>query len=196
MAHAVHNIMSYVCPGKSFDECEPLQPAPLGVNLLKYIHNVSFVGPQNTQIRFNEDGDAYGFYNIYQYQHHDGKYDYVEVGTWKEGLNIKENSLRYEGIGDEERPKSVCSDPCAVGEIRNHLDQCCWNCVKCREDQYVHDDTCITCEPGWAPNQLKVGCVKLAPEIIDWLSPWAIVPLSFSGIGIIVTIFVVLVFIK
>lgn len=39
------------------------------------------------QIRFNKDGDAYGFYNIYQYQYLEDKqkYDYVPIGTWKEG---------------------------------------------------------------------------------------------------------------
>lgn len=37
------------------------------------------------QIHFNKDGDAYGSYNIYQYQQKDNKYDYVPIGTWKEG---------------------------------------------------------------------------------------------------------------
>lgn len=194
MAHAINNMINDFCPDKIFNNCEKLQPAPLGVNLLKYIHNVSFVGRQNTRIRFNKDGDAYGFYNIYQYQYKDGKYDYVQVGTWKESLDLKNNSLRYEGL--DELPKSVCSDACDLGQIRNHQDQCCWTCVKCRDDAYVQNDTCMTCDPGWAPNPLKIGCDKLSPEIIDWLSPWAIVPLSFSGIGIIATLFVTLVFIK
>lgn len=38
----------------------------------------------HTQIRFNQDGDAYGYYNIYQYQRHGKKYDYIQIGTWKE----------------------------------------------------------------------------------------------------------------
>lgn len=58
-----------------------------GQQLLKYIHKVEFKGPQGTDIRFNEDGDAYGYYNIYQYQKHDSKYDYVPVGTWRERYN-------------------------------------------------------------------------------------------------------------
>jgi metabotropic glutamate receptor 6/7/8 len=47
---------------------------------------VSFKGPQGTEIRFNEDGDALGYYNIYQYQRNEAKYDYVQIGTWKEKL--------------------------------------------------------------------------------------------------------------
>lgn len=194
MSHAVQDIMNDYCPGKSFNECEPLQPAPLGDHLLRYIRNVSFIGPQGTNIQFNEDGDAYGFYNIYQYQHNEGKFDYVEIGTWKSTLNMDKALLKFEG--EDKFPKSVCSEPCPLGEIRNHIDQCCWHCLKCREDAYVTGDSCISCEPGWAPNELKTGCEKLIPEIIDWLSPWALVPLTFSGAGIIATIFVALVFIK
>lgn len=42
-------------------------------------------GPQGTEIKFNKDGDAFGSYNIYQYQHkEDKKYDYVHIGRWKE----------------------------------------------------------------------------------------------------------------
>lgn len=75
-------------------------------------------------------------------------------------------------------------------------DQCCWSCVKCREDAYVHNDTCMVCDPGWAPNDLKNGCDKLTPEVIDWLSPWALVPIIFSSIGILFTLFTTAVFIK
>lgn len=194
MAHAVHNIMNDYCPGKSFNDCDALQPAPLGDSLLRYIRNVSFIGPQNTHIQFNDDGDAPGFYNIYQYQYNDGKFDYVEVGTWKTTLNMNRTLLRFEG--HEAFPKSVCSEPCPLGEIRNHIDQCCWHCLKCREDAYVAGDSCVSCKPGWAPDNLKTGCEKVVPEIIDWLSPWALVPLTFSGIGIVATVFVTLVFIK
>lgn len=46
---------------------------------------VSFSGRQNTEIKFNADGDAYGFYNIYQYQRkEEGRFDYTLIGTWKE----------------------------------------------------------------------------------------------------------------
>lgn len=43
------------------------------------------LGRQNTEIKFNADGDAYGFYNIYQYQRkEEGRFDYILIGTWKE----------------------------------------------------------------------------------------------------------------
>ena len=42
-----------------------------------------FIGPQGQPVRFNKDGDAYGSYNIYQYQRTGAnKYDYVRIGDW------------------------------------------------------------------------------------------------------------------
>uniref|UniRef100_A0A336MJT1 CSON002162 protein n=1 Tax=Culicoides sonorensis TaxID=179676 RepID=A0A336MJT1_CULSO len=195
IAHAIDNMIREKCKDVPFNDCEEIQPAPMGYELLKHIHNVSFVGRQNTSIRFNKDGDAYGFYNIYQYQYLEDKqkYDYVPIGTWKERLDLQAENLRWD---TGEMPRSICSDPCPVGHVRNYQDQCCWSCVKCREDAYVHNDTCMVCDPGWAPNDLKNGCDKLTPEVIDWLSPWALVPIIFSSIGILFTLFTTAVFIK
>ncbi|XP_059609665.1 metabotropic glutamate receptor 4 [Phlebotomus argentipes] len=190
MAYAIDSLIRDVCGSPEL--CSELQPAPLGLNLLKYIHNVSFVGLQGTKVRFNRDGDAYGFYNVYQYQRTGKRYDYVQIGTWKEGLDLNFDSLQW--IGGH--PRSLCSEPCPIGHVRNYQDQCCWACVKCREDAFVNNDTCRTCEPGWAPNEGKNGCDKLTPEVIDWLSPWAIVPLVFSACGILITLFTGCVFIK
>uniref|UniRef100_A0A1B0CRB2 Putative metabotropic glutamate receptor n=1 Tax=Lutzomyia longipalpis TaxID=7200 RepID=A0A1B0CRB2_LUTLO len=158
IAYAIDAIIRDVCGGP--DLCPALQPAPLGGDLLKYIHNVSFVGLQGTRVRFNKDGDAYGFYNVYQYQ------------------------------------QSGKSEPCPIGYVRNYQDACCWACVKCPDDAYVNNDTCITCEPGWAPSENKTFCFKLEAEVIDWLTPWALVPLTFSACGILCTLFTTCVFIK
>lgn len=132
----------------------------------------------------------------------------LNITNWREGTDI---------------PRSICSEPCPVGHIRNyqvpyrkcfslwackvpeifeHLniwtiqDQCCWVCVACREDAFVFNDTCRSCEPGWAPNTDKTGCIKLAALVIDWLNPWALVPLVFSSIGILCTLFTTCVFIR
>lgn len=84
MAHAIDKFIKDTCGDLTFDECESIQPAPLGPQLLKYIHEVAFTGLQGTEIKFNKDGDAYGHYSIYQYQLKDDKYDYVKIGTWRE----------------------------------------------------------------------------------------------------------------
>lgn len=51
LAHALHNMYAERCGSVPFAECESMHPAPLGTDLLKYIHNVSFYGRQNTQVK-------------------------------------------------------------------------------------------------------------------------------------------------
>jgi metabotropic glutamate receptor 6/7/8 len=41
MAHALHNLIVDVC-GKEGKICSSITPAPSGIDLLKYIRNVSF----------------------------------------------------------------------------------------------------------------------------------------------------------
>lgn len=83
-AKALDDIITVKCQKQDLECVESLMPIP-GDEMLNSIHNVSFTGPQGTDIRFNEDGDAFGYYNIYQYQSTGlKKYDYVQVGTWKE----------------------------------------------------------------------------------------------------------------
>ncbi|XP_071633906.1 metabotropic glutamate receptor 8 [Temnothorax longispinosus] len=201
MAHGVHNVIEEECVnnlGTSHYLCETLIPAPDGPRLLQHIRNVTFIGRQNTEIKFNSDGDAYGFYNIYQYQRNiEGRFDYTLIGTWREELSLDINMTRWAtGVGEFHIPRSMCSDNCPMGHIRNFVEPCCWSCVACREDSYVYNDTCKNCNPGYAPNSTMTGCVKLTAEVIPWTSPWALVPLIFASIGILSTLFTTVVFIR
>ncbi|XP_015120349.1 metabotropic glutamate receptor 2 [Diachasma alloeum] len=201
MAHAVHNYIDAECvkvQGTMHHLCDKLAPAPPGQHLLQYIRNVSFVGRQETEIRFNADGDAYGYYNIYQYQkNEEGRFDYTRIGSWKEILTLDINMTRWTGgAGEANIPRSTCSDNCPLGHVRNFQDACCWSCMSCSETSYVYNDTCRICEPGWAPDIWKSKCIKVPAEVIHWRSPWAIVPLAFAGIGILSTLFTFVVFLR
>ncbi|XP_039310156.1 metabotropic glutamate receptor 8 isoform X2 [Solenopsis invicta] len=201
MAHGVHNVIEEECVnnlGTSHYLCESLVPAPDGPRLLQHIRNVTFIGRQNTEIKFNSDGDAYGFYNIYQYQRKDeGRFDYTLIGTWREELSLDINMTRWAtGVGMLHIPPSMCSDNCPMGHVRNFVEPCCWSCVACREDAYVYNDTCKNCNPGYAPDSTMTDCVKLTAEVIPWTSPWALVPLIFASIGILSTLFTTVVFIR
>lgn len=194
-AYGIHSLVKKECGNNPFYLCDKLKPAPGGMQLLKHLRNVSFIGRQKTEIRFNNDGDAFGSYNIYQYQRHDdGKYDYRQIGAWKSKLTLNLSQMLWRETN--QTPKSICSEDCPPGHIKNYQDQCCWICVSCREDAFVFNDKCKACEPGWAPNKNKDGCEKLTAHIIDWLSPWALVPLVYSALGILCTIFTTCVFIR
>ncbi|XP_053982400.1 metabotropic glutamate receptor 8-like [Hylaeus volcanicus] len=201
IAHGVHNLIEEECVnnlGTTHYLCEKLRPAPDGQQLLQHIRNVSFIGRQGTEIKFKADGDAYGFYNIYQYQRNeDGRFDYVLIGTWKEELTLDINITRWAtGAGEMHIPRSLCSDNCPLGHIRNFQETCCWSCVACREDAYVFNDSCHSCGPGQAPDETMTNCIKLTAEVIPWTSPWALVPLIFASIGILSTLFTTAVFIR
>lgn len=68
--------------------------------------------------------------------------------------------------------------------------------MACREDSYVYNDTCMACKPGYAPNENKNECLKLKALVIEWINPWALVPIVFSSFGILSTIFTTCVFIQ
>lgn len=50
IAHAIDNMIKERCKDIPFHECEEIQPSPMGYELLRHIHNVSFVGRQNTSV--------------------------------------------------------------------------------------------------------------------------------------------------
>lgn len=50
IAHAIDNMIKERCKEVPFHECEEIQPSPMGYELLRHIHNVSFVGRQNTSV--------------------------------------------------------------------------------------------------------------------------------------------------
>lgn len=50
IAHAIDNMIREKCKDVQFNDCEEIQPSPMGYELLKHIHNVSFVGRQNTSV--------------------------------------------------------------------------------------------------------------------------------------------------
>lgn len=202
MAHAVHQMILDVCGPYSRGLCAALKPTPQGKDLLKYIRNVSFISPQGQPVRFNKDGDAYGSYHVFQYQYNGSKYDYIQVGDWSDSFNVdnrltlNRSLLMWPNHSGDSIPRSICSEACPNGFIRNFQDQCCWICVSCREDSYSFNDTCVPCQPGFAPNADHDGCIKIPAEHLTWDSPWAIVPLVLSALGVTATIFVFSVFLR
>lgn len=69
--------------------------------------------------------------------------------------------------------------------------------MKCEEYEYVEDEfTCKDCGPGRWPYDHKRSCYKLEVEYMKWGSLFSVVPASIACIGIILTIFVIILFIK
>ena len=96
-------------------------------------------------------------------------------------------------------PRSVCAEPCPPGERKSNdeQDKCCWVCIPCESHMILRDiHTCEECPNGTYPDETKSVCHALPIEYMTFGSIWAIVPVVVASIGILMTLFIVVVFIK
>ncbi|XP_008838368.1 metabotropic glutamate receptor 4 isoform X6 [Nannospalax galili] len=87
MGHALHAMHRDLCPGR-VGLCPRMDPVD-GTQLLKYIRNVNFSGIAGNPVTFNENGDAPGRYDIYQYQLRNGSAEYKVIGSWTDHLHLR-----------------------------------------------------------------------------------------------------------
>ncbi|KAM3658791.1 GRM4 protein, partial [Regulus satrapa] len=196
MGHALHNMHKNLCPGK-VGLCPRMDPVD-GVELLKYIRNVNFSGIAGTPVTFNENGDAPGRYDIYQYQIRNSTPEYKVIGQWTDHLHLKVENMLWPG-GGSQQPSSICSLPCKPGERKKLVKgiPCCWHCERCDGYQYQLDEFhCKRCHFNERPNENHTSCTPIPIIKLEWSSPWAVVPVFIAIVGIIATLFVVITFVR
>ncbi|KAM7340825.1 hypothetical protein ACRRTK_001440 [Alexandromys fortis] len=196
MAHGLQNMHHALCPGH-VGLCDAMKPID-GRKLLDFLIKSSFVGVSGEEVWFDEKGDAPGRYDIMNLQYTEAnRYDYVHVGTWHEGvLNIDDYKIQMNKSG---MVRSVCSEPCLKGQIkviRKGEVSCCWICTACKENEFVQDEfTCRACDLGWWPNADLTGCEPIPVRYLEWSDIESIIAIAFSCLGILVTLFVTLIFV-
>lgn len=197
MAHGLHDMHKELCQGQ-IGLCEAMNPID-GSKLLDYLLKTSFRGVSGEDIYFDENGDTPGRYDIMNLQNMgDGRYDYLYVGSWSEGvLSVDDNKL---WMNSSDMVRSVCSEPCSKGQIkviRKGEVSCCWICTTCKDNEIVLDEfTCKACELGWWPDDDLAGCQPLPLKYLDWADVESIIAVVFSCVGILITSFVTFVFIQ
>ncbi|KAK7907782.1 hypothetical protein WMY93_016394 [Mugilogobius chulae] len=197
MAHGLHDMHRELCPSET-GLCEAMNPID-GSKLLDYLLKTSFRGVSGEDIYFDENGDTPGRYDIMNLQNvGDGRYDYLKVGSWHEGvLSVDDNKL---WMNSSDMVRSVCSEPCSKGQIkviRKGEVSCCWICTTCKDNEIVQDEfTCKACELGWWPDDDLAGCQPLPLKYLDWADVESIIAVVFSCVGILITSFVTFVFIQ
>uniref|UniRef100_A0A8C4E315 Glutamate receptor, metabotropic 4 n=1 Tax=Dicentrarchus labrax TaxID=13489 RepID=A0A8C4E315_DICLA len=196
MAHALHNMHQELCPGK-VGLCAKMDPIN-GTHLLKHIRRLNFAGIAGNPVLFNENGDAPGRYEIYQYQIRNRTAEYKIIGHWTDQLHLNVRSMQWPG-GVRQIPSSICSQPCQPGERKKIVKgiPCCWHCERCDGYQYQADTyTCKMCRFDLRPNENHTGCVPIPIVKLEWSSPWAVIPVLIAVVGIMATVFVVVTFIR
>ncbi|XP_029800083.1 metabotropic glutamate receptor 4 isoform X5 [Suricata suricatta] len=196
MGHALHAMHRDLCPGR-VGLCPRMDPVD-GTQLLKYIRNVNFSGIAGNPVTFNENGDAPGRYDIYQYQLRNGSAEYKVIGSWTDHLHLRIERMHWPGSG-QQLPRSICSLPCQPGERKKTVKgiPCCWHCEPCTGYQYQVDRyTCKTCPYDMRPTENRTGCRPIPIIKLEWDSPWAVLPLFLAVVGIAATLFVVVTFVR
>ncbi|KAM7411141.1 hypothetical protein PAMA_021225 [Pampus argenteus] len=185
VAYALHSMHQDLCPG-SYGVCSNMDPVE-GRSLLNYIRAVNFNGSAGTSVLFNENGDAPGRYDIFQFQmtnhSHPG---YHVIGQWTNNLRLNLEEMQWSG-GDKLVPESICSFPCKPGERKKMVKgvPCCWHCELCDGYQYQLDEfNCETCPSDMRPVPNRTACRPTPIIKLEWNSPWALVPVSLSTLGI------------
>ena len=209
MAHAIENLLGQHCPPhkmrSTVDYLACQRRVDLkGTELLKAIRNVTFVSITGREVKFLKDkeniGDGLAPFEIFQYQQLEpGKYGYLKITEWEKDkrFHMDKSKLKWNFERPKSLPKSVCKEECSPGEIKQG-DKCCWVCVRCEENEYVSANRkeCVQCRKGFGPTLNKTACVKLIVEHMSLDSLVAVVPLVFSTIGVLITLFCIFIFIK
>ncbi|XP_077450476.1 metabotropic glutamate receptor 8 isoform X1 [Stigmatopora argus] len=198
MAHALHLMHRKLCHGYP-GMCPRMASSIDGKELLGHIRAVNFNGSAGTPVVFNENGDAPGRYDIFQYQiNNRSTAEYKVIGSWTNKLHLKVDAMRWR-TGDLSLPASVCSLPCRAGERKKVVKgvPCCWHCERCEGYNYQASEfTCELCPYEMRPDANRTGCVAIPIIKLEWHSPWAVVPVFLSMLGIIATSFVIVTFVR
>ncbi|XP_046729129.1 glutamate receptor, metabotropic 8a isoform X2 [Silurus meridionalis] len=197
MAHALHSMHRHLCSG--YPGLCPRMSNINGKELLEYIRKVKFNGSAGTPVTFNQNGDAPGRYDIFQYQiSKSSAAEYKVIGSWTNKLHLDVNAMHWRK-GDPTLPVSVCSVPCRVGERKKTVKgvPCCWHCERCEGYNYQASEfSCEMCPYEQRPDRNRTSCQPIPIIKLEWYSPWASVPVFISVLGIMATSFVVVTFIR
>ncbi|XP_066524195.1 glutamate receptor, metabotropic 8a isoform X2 [Hoplias malabaricus] len=197
MAHALHSMHRDLCFG--FPGLCARMSNINGKELLEYIRKVKFNGSAGTPVSFNQNGDAPGRYDIFQYQiTNRSTAEYKVIGTWTNKLHLNVGAMRWR-TSDPTLPGSVCSVPCQTGERKKIVKgvPCCWHCERCDGYHYQASEfSCELCPYEQRPDRNRTGCQAIPIIKLEWHSPWAAVPVFVSVLGILATSFVVVTFVR
>lgn len=126
-------------------------------------------------------------------------FEYSSIGRWTENDYILEMDQIEFIQGRKVIPESYCSRPCELGQakIMRAGDHCCWICKTCAPYEFLPDEfSCQDCGIGRWPVQNKTSCFNLDQKHLKWDSIYSIISLTIACLGIALTIFVSIIFIK
>ena len=122
--------------------------------------------------------------------------EYLSVSL--RNLDLDTSLMKWKA-GALQHPVSVCSEPCRSGYFKSTRGQeaCCWACIKCADYEILANErTCSACANGSYPDANQTSCVPIVVQHMTFDHPWAILLVAVSTTGILMVLFVFVVFVK
>ncbi|XP_053319862.1 extracellular calcium-sensing receptor-like [Spea bombifrons] len=175
VAYALHAYLS-AC-GKKCRDFRTIKPW----RVLHYLKDVHFENKMGDEIYFDQNGDPPTDYDLVNWRRtSDGSIKFVKVGRYNmRETEANELSINISAIqwitGDEEIPRSMCSESCSPGfrkAPQKGRPSCCFDCIPCSEGEISNQTdsrNCFACSAETWPNENKTRC---APKLIEYLSFW------------------------
>ncbi|XP_037868564.1 metabotropic glutamate receptor 2 [Bombyx mori] len=194
-AHAIRDMHADLCGGEP-GLCEAMRPAS-GPTLLRYLRQVRFTGLSGDEFHFDSNGDGPARYNILHFkQLSPGVYRWLKVGRYLDGeleLDIDDIQFKWESARP---PESVCSVECELGQAKQYVEgeSCCWHCFNCTQYEVrspSSETACVECALGTLPDPRRMRCAPVPELYLRPDSAAAVAAMTFSSLGIILTVFVV-----
>nr|XP_026492229.1 metabotropic glutamate receptor 2-like [Vanessa tameamea] len=191
---AIRDMHRDVCGGKP-GLCEAMRPVS-GPTLLRYLRQVRFIGLSGDEFHFDAHGDGPARYNILHFkQVTRGVYRWIRVGRYLDGelqLDMDEIQFKWE---EPHHPESVCSAECELGQAKQYVEgeSCCWHCFNCTQYEIrspVSETACMECARGTLPDSRRMQCAPVPELYLQPTSPAAIGAMTFSALGILLTMLV------
>ncbi|XP_077991273.1 metabotropic glutamate receptor 3-like [Glandiceps talaboti] len=173
------------------------------VDTIEYLKGVDFQG-ETGPISFDTNGDIKGKYIFKTLKETGGNYNFETVGSWDASKDFNKLELKsgishwYVPVGDNDLPKSQCSEPCLVGYyLRPGVTPCCWECFKCAENEIsINNSKCENCPTLSWPNADFTKCEPMPSMYLRWSDALGIGLTTLASLGTVSTIFISILYIK
>ncbi|KAL4221390.1 hypothetical protein ACF0H5_019648 [Mactra antiquata] len=197
-AHALKALHNDKC-GYEKGVCEAMENI-YAEQLKPYLLQVNFTGIAGLDFNFINNGSGPVRYSLVRYIQNNTIVSWEDIDQFdlkEKSQNTSKNDSYFPNLVQEDLPykPSKCSAPCKQGEAKTYKTaglKCCWTCEPCKQHQYlmVHNLSCGECQKGYQTNATRTGCEPLLETTMDIDNVWAIIPISLTCLGVIVTVIV------
>ncbi|XP_073510911.1 extracellular calcium-sensing receptor-like [Phyllobates terribilis] len=147
--------------------------------LIHYMKKVRLTLSNGNENYFDQNGDPAALYNIVNWQNLQGSMTQVKVGIYNGAdpsgsvLSINSILLRW-SMGDQQLPRSVCSESCPPGYRKAIIPgqlACCFECVQCLQGEISNQTDsihCMKCPWDQWPNDEHSRCLPKSVEFLTF----------------------------